>query len=202
MIAQLRGTLLEKTHSEAVVDCGGVGYAVSISLATYEQLPEPGGSKIQLFTHLIPREDALNLYGFSTTAEREAFLMLTSISGIGPKSALAILSSLTLFELRDYILRNNLLALQKMPGIGKKTAERLIIELRDKVGKLSLSESVDVSFIGAQKLVQQDALAALISLGYNKQIAEKSVKAAASEPGAEQITTDQLIKKALRFAAQ
>ena len=202
MIAQLRGTLLEKTHSEAVVDCGGVGYAVSISLATYEQLPEPGGSMIQLFTHLIPREDALNLYGFSTTAEREAFLMLTSISGIGPKSALAILSSLTLFELRDYILRNNLLALQKMPGIGKKTAERLIIELRDKVGKLSLSESVDVSFIGAQKLVQQDALAALISLGYNKQIAEKSVKAAASEPGAEQITTDQLIKKALRFAAQ
>ncbi len=128
--------------------------------------------------------------------------MLTSISGIGPKSALAILSSLTLFELRDYILRNNLLALQKMPGIGKKTAERLIIELRDKVGKLSLSESVDVSFIGAQKLIQQDALAALISLGYNKLIAEKSIKAAASEPGAENITTDQLIKKALRFAAQ
>ncbi|MBK9248412.1 MAG: Holliday junction branch migration protein RuvA [Ignavibacteria bacterium] len=201
MIAQLRGTLIEKTHSEAVVDCGGVGYAVSISLATYEQLPELDG-KIQLFTHLIPREDALNLYGFSTTAEREAFLMLTSISGIGPKSALAILSSLTLFELRDYILRNNLLALQKMPGIGKKTAERLIIELRDKVGKLSLSESVDVSFIGAQKLIQQDALAALISLGYNKLVAEKSIKAAASEPGAENITTDQLIKKALRFAAQ
>ncbi|MBS1537187.1 MAG: Holliday junction branch migration protein RuvA [Bacteroidetes bacterium] len=198
MIAQLSGTLIEKKPTEIVIDCGGVGYQVAISLATHEQLPELN-AKTRLYTLLIPREDALNLYGFSTIAEREAFLMVTSISGIGAKSALAILSSISLFELRDHILRNNLVALQKMPGIGKKTAERIIVELRDKIGKLPLEESVGISFIGAQKLVQQDALAALLSLGYNKQIAEKAIRSAAAELNSESVTADQLIKKALRF---
>ncbi|MBI3258826.1 MAG: Holliday junction branch migration protein RuvA [Ignavibacteriae bacterium] len=198
MIAQLNGTLIEKRPTEIVIDCGGVGYQVSISLATHEQLPELN-TKARIYTLLIPREDALNLYGFSTVAEREAFLMITSISGIGAKSALAILSSITLFELRDHILRNNLIALQKMPGIGKKTAERIIVELRDKIGKLPLEENVGISFIGAQKLVQQDALAALLSLGYNKQIAEKAIRSAAAELNSESVTADLLIKKALRF---
>jgi Holliday junction DNA helicase RuvA len=198
MIAQLNGILIEKRPTEIVIDCAGVGYQVAISLATHEQLPELN-AKTRIYTLLIPREDALNLYGFSTVAEREAFLMITSISGIGAKSALAILSSISLFELRDHILRNNLIALQKMPGIGKKTAERIIVELRDKIGKLPLEENVGISFIGAQKLVQQDALAALLSLGYNKLIAEKAIRSAAAELNSDTITADQLIKKALRF---
>lgn len=200
MIAQLRGTIAEKSTTEVIIDCGGVGYHVFISVATYEQLPSDG-TAVTLLTLLIPREDALTLYGFATSAERKAFVLLTSIPGIGPKTALGILSALSLAELRDYIIGGNLLALQKLPGIGKKTAERILVELRDQIGKLAIigAASSSVPETG-NTMVRQEALSALIALGYTRQVAEKAIKlAAADNPNA---TVEQLIRKGLKFAVQ
>ena len=200
MIAQLRGTIAEKSTTEVIIDCGGVGYHVFISVATYEQLPADG-TAVTLLTLLIPREDALTLYGFATSAERKAFVLLTSIPGIGPKTALGILSALSLAELRDYIIGGNLLALQKLPGIGKKTAERILVELRDQIGKLAIigAASSSVPETG-NTMVRQEALSALIALGYTRQVAEKAIKlAAADNPNA---TAEQLIRKGLKYAVQ
>jgi Holliday junction DNA helicase RuvA len=200
MIAQLRGTIAEKSTTEAIIDCGGVGYHVFISVATYEQLPADG-TAATLLTLLIPRDDALTLYGFATAAERKAFVLLTSIPGIGPKTALGILSALSLAELRDYIIGGNLLALQKLPGIGKKTAERILVELRDQIGKLAIIGAASSSAPETgNTLVRQEALSALVALGYTRQVAEKAIKSAAAEnPNA---TAEQLIRKGLKFAVQ
>lgn len=200
MIAQLRGTIVEKSTTEIVIDCGGVGYHVFISVATYEQLPSDG-SVVTLLTLLIPREDALMLYGFATSSERKAFVLLTSIPGIGPKTALGILSALSLAELRDHIIGGNVLALQKLPGIGKKTAERILVELRDQIGKLAIiGATTSASPETGNTLVRQEALSALIALGYTRQIAEKAIKQAVAEnPNA---SAEQLIRKGLKYAVQ
>jgi len=134
MISRLRGILVEKTATEAVVDCNGVGYSAFISLATYDRLPATG-EEVELKTLLIPRDDALILYGFHNDIERDAFKMLISISGVGAKTAIAVLSSLSVEELQGYIVSGNSIALQKLQGIGKKTAERIILELKDKISQ-------------------------------------------------------------------
>jgi len=197
MIAELRGKVVFKSSTESVILCNGVGYLVNTSLITSEKIPSEN-EDVRLFTILIPREDALNLYGFFETSEREAFKILISISGVGPKVALGILSSLSVDELQHYILQGNIIALQKLPGIGKKTAERLILELKDKVIKLGdlSTKSVNVE----HNMIKQEALSALLTLGYSRPIAEKAVRRAVEELAGESSNAEKIIKLSLKFA--
>jgi Holliday junction DNA helicase RuvA len=197
MISRLTGILLQKSSTEVVIDCGGVGYLAFVSVNTSDSMPE-AGEKLSVYTLLISREDALQLYGFYNETEREAFRMLTSVSGVGPKIALSVLSSFTVGELQEYIIGGNLHALLKMPGVGKKTAERIMLELRDKIAKLGTTDK-PLAFAGAN-LLRQEALAALATLGYSPAVAEKAVKRAMTEDSGAEITAEQLIKKALRYA--
>ncbi len=197
MIAQLRGKLIYKSSTEAIIECGGVGFSVLVSVNTSSQLGEEG-TETRVFTVLIPREDSLTLYGFADETEREAFRLLISVSGIGPRTALAILSSLTVAELQEYLVTNNLHALQKLPGIGKKTAERLHVELRDKIAKLGVVRIKDETPV--LSLIRQEAIAALVTLGYSPAIAEKAVRRAVEEDPSAANKAEILIRKSLKFA--
>lgn len=197
MIAVLRGILISKSSTDAIIDCNGVGYELSISINTSEKLPEVN-QEAKLFTLLVPRENALNLYGFYDADEKEAFNLLTSVSGVGPKIALAILSSVTTNDLQEYIITGNLLSLQRMPGIGKKTAERLIVELRDKISKIGRFSPLDSTM--TQFSVRDEAVKAMIALGYNSAVADKAVKQAIAENINEKLPIDILIRKSLKYA--
>ncbi len=197
MIAQLRGKLVHKGSTEVIIDCGGVGYAASVSVNTSSLLPDEG-SEARIYTILIPREDALTLYGFAEEPERDAFRLIISVSGIGPKIALGILSSLTVAELQEYLVTNNLHALQKLPGIGKKTAERLHVELKDKISKLGIVKYKDETPV--HSLIRQEAVAALVTLGYSPAIADKAVRKAAEEDAAALGNAELLIRKSLKYA--
>jgi len=194
MIAQISGILVQKKPTEVVVECGGVGYHLFISVIASNKLNNIG-DKITLKTLLIHREDAMQLYGFYDDVEREVFKLLISISGIGPKSALAILSSIDISELKQAIINNNLLLLQKMPGIGKKTSERLIIELKDKIIKIDTVADTD-----NHSATLQEAIAALIVLGYNRTTAEKAVKKAITVSENPSISCEEIIRLSLKFA--
>ena len=197
MIALLTGTVIAKTSTETIIDCNGVGYQVFTSVNTSEHIAE-AGNKVKIFTLLIPKEDAIQLYGFWCESERDAFKMLISISGVGPKIALAVLSSLTVDDLQKYIISGNIHALQKLPGIGKKTAERIVLELKDKVIKLETESAGDGTI--SVNLIAQEALSALITLGYSRLIAEKAVKSAIGEIKNDEMTAEIIIKTALKFA--
>jgi Holliday junction DNA helicase RuvA len=197
MIVQLSGEIVSKTATDVIIDCNGVGYGVMISVNTSEQLPDQG-SKAKLLTMLIPREDAMQLFGFYDNSERDAFKMLISISGVGPKIALGILSSLKVGELKEYILTGNLHALTKLPGIGKKTAERLHLELKDKISKLNTGDLT--IFEPSLDLVRQEALSALITLGYSRPIAEKAIRKVISDSSLKDLSAEDLIKLSLKFA--
>lgn len=197
MIAELRGKVVSKSSTESVILCNGVGYLVNTSLITAEKIPSEN-EDVRLFTILIPREDAWNLYGFHEISEREAFKILISISGVGPKVALGILSSLSVDELRQYVLQGNTLALQKLPGIGNKTAERLVLELKDKIIKLGDSSIKSISV--EHNMVRQEALSALLTLGYSRQVADKAVRRALEELSGDSSNAEKLIKLSLKFA--
>jgi holliday junction DNA helicase RuvA len=197
MIAQLRGKLIHKGSTEVIIDCGGVGYSALVSVNT-SSIIGAEGTEVRIFTILIPREDSLTLYGFAEESEREAFRLITSISGIGPKIALGILSSLTVAELQEYLITNNLHALQKLPGIGKKTAERLQLELKDKISKLGVVRFRDETPV--HSLIRQEAIAALVTLGYSPAIADKAVRRAVEEDSAALNNAELLIRKSLKFA--
>ena len=199
MIAHLKGILLTKSTTEVVIDCNGVGYLCFISVNTSEVLPSQG-EECSIHTLLIPKEDALQLFGFATDEEREAFKKLISISGIGPKSALGILSSVSVEKFKDYIISGNLLALQKLPGIGKKTAERLLLGLKDKM--FSIGTTTTLTSFDSSNLLRQEAISALTTLGYSRQLAEKAVRQAASDLKDKDLTAEKLIKIALKFAMQ
>lgn len=203
MIYQVRGIVISKSPSEVIVDCNGIGYGISISLATFNQLPELEQS-VRLHTVLIPREDSMQLYGFAMPDEKETFLLLTSISGVGPKIALGILSSMSVNELQNAILTNDLVSLQKLHGIGKKSAERILVELRDKIGKVSPSTEAEKEFElhGSVKAIQQDAVSALIALGYQKLAAEKTVKSVLQSHAGEVPSADIVIRKSLQLLQQ
>ena len=194
MIAQVSGVLIQKNPTEIIVDCAGVGYQLFVSVIASNKLNNIG-DKVTLKTLLVHREDAMQLYGFYDETEREVFKLLISISGIGPKSALAILSSIDISELKQAVVNNNLLLLQKMPGIGKKTAERLVIELKDKIIKIDIETET-----GNQNILAQEAIAALVVLGYNRAIAEKAVKKAITTSENSNIPTEEIIRLALKFA--
>lgn len=202
MIAHLSGKLLLKGATSVVIDVNGVGYEVTIPLSTAYELGENGAEvSLRIYTHV--REDALQLYGFQSGRERELFTLLISVSGIGTKSAIAMLSSMNAEEIAGAIRTNNLARLTSVPGIGRKTAERLVIELRDKIVQLSspaLEEEIAAGNGKAAKpsidTVYDDALEALVSLGYAKPVAERALKTAMTDGG--EISVQALLRRSLR----
>lgn len=200
MIATIRGTLVQKAPTAAVVDVGGVGYDLHIPLSTYEALGEPG-TQITLFTHLHVREDALSLYAFATQQEREVFRLLIAVNGIGPRMAQGILSGIPVSDLRSHIASGNLSALTAIPGVGRKIGERLIIELREKIGRLEPPGTSAAATQDKGSTVRSEALMALLSLGYSRPAAEKAIRAALQESAAGSESVELLLKSALRHAA-
>jgi Holliday junction DNA helicase RuvA len=196
MFSYLYGKLVHKNPTNIVLDVNGVGYQLNISLNTFEKLPEVE-SELRIYTVLIPREDSIQLYGFFDEDEKQMFEQLLSISGIGPKVAQSILSGINPDELRNYIIQGNSVALTNIPGVGKKTAERMILELKDKLTKISPPEK----FISKDKEeIRMQAYQALITLGYQKQFAEKAIRSALNEINSnnEELNIENLIKKALK----
>jgi len=171
MIGRLSGTLLEKNPPQILLDVAGVAYEVDVPMSTFYNLPDTGG-KLTLFTHLVVREDAHLLYGFGTENERRAFRQLVKISGIGPRIALSVLSGLSVAELAQAVTLQESGRLTKIPGIGKKTAERLLLELKDKLGA-DLTTAVGVH---RAPPASSDILHALLSLGYSDKEAVAAVK--------------------------
>ena len=176
MIAYLHGRILEKQPNRIVVDVGGVGYDVLVPLSTFYGLCDTG-SEIRLRIHTHVREDALLLYGFVTRLEQDLFERLISISGIGPKVALAVLSGIEPPELIRAIERGDLARLTAIPGVGKKTSERIVLELKDRLPKVHAPTTVDDQ-AGAPVLLRDDVLSALMNLGYHRPLAEKAVESA------------------------
>ena len=183
MIAHLRGQILTKTPSSVILDCGGVGYELMISVSTYTELPEPGHTAA-LHVHTHVREDAFQLFGFKEPAEKRLFEKLLTISGIGPKLAITVLSGISAERLVGAIRGGDHATLTKVPGIGKKTAERVVLELKDKLddmaGFTTASEPARPS-LGA---VAEDVLSALLNLGYARPAAQKAVETAAKDKAA------------------
>jgi Holliday junction DNA helicase RuvA len=197
MIASIRGTLISKTPTEVVVDTQGVGYSVSIPVSTYASLGNVGNT-VTLLTHLHVREDVLQLYGFSTEEERSIFRLLISVSGIGPKMAQTILSGITVPDLKHHVTSANLAALTTIPGVGRKLGERLIVELRDKIGKVETSGFTPASPSDSQSRIRSEALLALTSLGYARPAAEKALLAALKDSNGKELSVEELIKVSLR----
>jgi len=191
MITHVQGRLIEKNPTDVVIDCNGVGYFVNISLHTFSQLPET--ENIKLLTHLIVREDSHTLYGFSGVMEREIFRLLLSVSGIGAGTARAMLSSLTPEQVSGAIAANDAATIQSIKGIGTKTAQRVILDLKDKIVKVYGME--DVSSVSSNTN-KNEALSALETLGFARKQAEKVCdKIVASDP---QATVEMIIKQALK----
>ncbi|MBC8145994.1 MAG: Holliday junction branch migration protein RuvA [bacterium] len=199
MISYLHGTLLEKSPTYLVVVCGGVGYGVMISLATYEQLPAIG-NEASLHTQLVVREDALTLYGFAHVEEREMFQLLTTVTGVGPKIAIGILSAAGIDTLKENIARGNSAALTVLPGIGKKTAERISLELRDKISATGSHGARTTT--GTKADARSEALAAMLALGYTRITAEKAIRNALKEGSDVEDTVERLLKSALKHSAE
>jgi Holliday junction DNA helicase RuvA len=176
MIAHLRGRLLSKAPNQAIVDCAGIGYDVTISVATFTALPAEG-AEVALHIHTHVREDQIALFGFSETQEKRLFEKLLTISGIGPKLAITVLSGIDATRLVNAIRSGDHATLTRIPGIGKKTAERVVLELKDKLDDLAKTIPTTA---GAQRhgLAGDDALSALVNLGYPRPTAQKAIEAA------------------------
>lgn len=197
MIAYVSGTLTVKKPTEAIIDVQGLGYRLLIPTSTYEVLPA-AGQPAKLHTYQYVREDTLQLFGFATTAEREMFEVLIAVSGVGPKLGLAALSALRPAELRDHVLAGDSSVLTNIPGVGRKTADRLIVELRDRLARLDLGEAAPLSGGDAARAeARADALAALEALGFSRAAAEKNLrKVLRNHPGIQ--SAEDLIRLALR----
>jgi holliday junction DNA helicase RuvA len=193
VIAQISGTLAQKAPGELIVDVGGVGYQVFIPLNVFYRLPEIG-ARVTLYIHTHLREDALQLFGFQEATEKQVFLLLNSVAGIGPKLAINILSGIAADELTQAIKEGDQLRLVSIPGVGKKLAERMIVELRDKFATFQAQVTeTPVASNGSE--LMQDAVSALVNLGYRKAEVEKSVLDTIQ---AGNITLEEVIKEALR----
>jgi Holliday junction DNA helicase RuvA len=198
MIGQVFGTILEKQPPQLVVNVQGLGYEIDVPMSTFYQLPEVG-QEVKLFTHFIVREDAQCLYGFYSRDERTLFRTLLKVNGVGPRMALTVLSSATPQEFVRWVLENDTDSLVRLPGIGKKTAERLVIEMRDKLSDwykadLPAGATVVKTEKGLRHQSLQDAVAALISLGYKQHEANRSV----SKIDDGTASSEELIRRALR----
>ena len=202
MIARLRGTLITKTPGQILLDVGGVGYEIDIPYTTFFVLPEPGEEAL-VHTHLVVREDNQSLFGFSGVEDRDLFRLLIKTSGVGPRLALAILSALSSEAFIRVVEDNNVTALVKVPGIGKKTAERLLIEVRDRISQLDAplrgsgggaAMTVSKEAVARTQSPLEEAESALISLGYKPQEAAKAVQAV----DADNLSREELIRLALK----
>jgi len=198
MIGYLSGKLLEKNVNSVIVDVAGIGYDVSIPLSTFYELGDVGSDvQLRIYTHV--REDAIQLFGFKTDRERQLYLRLISVQGVGAKSGITMLSGMSADEMIDAIRSNNLAKLTSIPGVGRKTAERVVIELRDKVNELDHG-TPSVDRITGTPLpadaIFEDALSALVNLGYQRGLAEKALKQAADEG------SEPSVQKLLRHALQ
>ena len=191
MIAHLRGKLLAKHPNQAIVETGGVGYDVTISVPTFSELPALG-SEVSLHVHTHVREDVIALYGFLRPAEKQLFEKLITVSGIGPKLAITTLSGMAADEMVGAIRGNDVTRLTKIPGIGRKTAERMVLELRD---KLPAAPSGEVAALPAISAIEEDVLSALVNLGYQRPLAEKALAASAKQGRADSF--DSLFREAL-----
>jgi Holliday junction DNA helicase RuvA len=198
MISFLHGKLVEALPTQAIVDVGGVGYEVLIPLSSFDKLPPPG-QEVKLLTQLIVREDAHVLYGFASAPERELFRMLiNNVSGIGPKTALNILSGMNPVAFRGAVANGDVKALSQISGVGKKTAERIVVELRDKVGAAGAWEASSAArtlSVADQRV--NDAVLALMALGFKQVEAHDSVRAAQAMLG-EKATVEELVRAALK----
>jgi len=196
MISFLRGTVVELLPMRLVMDVGGVGYELLIPLSTYDKMPQPGQTA-KVLTHLQVREDAHVLFGFATTEERDLFhLLVNNVSGVGPKLALAVLNGISPVAFRGAVVAGDIAGLSKLKGVGKKTAERIIVELRDKVGVSAAWEAASAKNAPPEEQHVNDAVLALISLGYKQVDAHKAVRALHEKNrGA---TVEELIKDALK----
>ena len=203
MIGRITGTLVEKKAPELLVDVQGVGYELLVSLTTFFSLPNCG-EKTVLHTHLVVREDVQQLYGFSELGERELFRMLIKVNGVGPKMALTILSGMTTKDFSAAIRGNDIERLVKLPGVGKKTAERLAIEMRDRVPSFSVEEDAQTSSSSQGRLgAQEEAESVLIALGYKPQEASRMIVVASQnldvlEDGGDEKASEKLIRLALK----
>lgn len=194
MIAKISGRLVEKTPTRILVEVNGIGYEIQIPLSTFEKVGAVN-ENTSLFTYLHVREDALQLFGFATAAEKQLFQHLLSVSGIGPKLAQSILSSSTVENFCRHIVKNELTALTEIPGIGKKTAERLVLELRDRLARW-MPEATEAA-TPAPSASEEETIAALVSLGYSQAAAQRAVDQVKHEAG--ELPVEELIKRALRY---
>ncbi|HZV34446.1 MAG TPA: Holliday junction branch migration protein RuvA [Verrucomicrobiae bacterium] len=201
MIHYLHGKLVEALPTQVTVDVHGVGYEVLIPLSSFDKLPQPG-NEVKLLTHLAIREDAHVLYGFMTTAEREMFrLLINTVSGIGPKIALNILSGMNVTMLRGAVANGDVKALSQISGVGKKTAERIVVELKDKIGAAGAWEAMSAQrALSPTDQKMNDAVLALMALGFKQAEAHESVRAAQASLGAEAAVED-LVRASLKKGA-
>lgn len=206
MIAHLNGKLLSKEPNSVIVDVAGVGYEVNIPLSTFYELEELGANvQLRIYTHV--KEDALQLYGFRTPRERDLFVNFISVSGIGPKIGIALLSGMSADELIASIKNNNLARLTLIPGVGRKTAERLIVDLREKMTALAAAQIIEEPGVtpettggSPEDSVRSDALSALLNLGYQRSAAEKAIDAVLSDGG--ETTVESVLRRGLRKLAR
>jgi Holliday junction DNA helicase RuvA len=200
MIAHLKGSILRKTAESIIIDANGIGYEVFVPLSTFYNLPDEAGSaRLHIYTHV--REDTLALFGFYEKLEKDIFMMLISVSGIGPKLALNILSGIGPQELLEAIARGDSVRLQAIPGVGKKTAERIALELKDRALKvLGQEEAPDLLMPeGKEKRLIDDALSALLNLGYSVKSAKPALEKASAT--VKDLTLEGLIRESLRILA-
>ena len=189
---------MSKAPTHAVIDVGGIGYGLAISLQTFDQLPSVE-EDVRLFTHLHVREDRMELFGFISVEEREVFELLIAVSGIGPNSALTILSGMTLRDLQDAILQERVNELTQIKGIGRKTAERLVLDLRDKVQLTAPVGGEEATEIPDAEAASTEAAAlALMTLGYAGPVARQAVRKVLDKNPGDELTVQQLIKLALK----
>jgi Holliday junction DNA helicase RuvA len=197
MIAQICGRLVHKSPEEIIVDCNGVGYGVRVPLSTFYELPDIG-AEVVLRVHTHVREDALHLYGFLTRKEKELFGLLIGVSGVGPRLAINVLSGIATHDLERALQEGDLLSLTRIPGVGRKTAERMLLELKDKVSAPGAGVATGIP-IRDRKI--KDALSALVNLGYQKGIAEEAVRDCMRQRG-EELSLEELLKESLRLLAK
>jgi len=202
MIARINGILIHKSVQSLVIDTHGVGYRVTVPLSTYYELPEAGQSVI-LHIHTQVKEDAISLFGFLTPEERDIFETIISVSGIGPKLAVNILSGISAADLVTAILQGDLKRLVGIPGVGKKMAERLVLELKDKMVKMQPMQAAPSAPAGARKMeaLKEDALSALVNLGYKNAAAKEAIEKIMQDETTEAATLDVILKGALKVLA-
>jgi|SRR5579884_2410968 len=194
MIAHLRGRLISKKPNQAIIEAGGVGYDVNISVPTFSALPE-AGSEVSVHVHTHVREDALALFGFKEIREKQLFEKLIALNGIGPKLALTILSGMETNKMVAAIRGNDLTALTRIPGVGKKTAERMVLELRDKLD--AFATHADAEPVVGTSPTSEDVTSALVNLGFQRNLAERAVAAAVKAHGDAGANFDVLFRQAL-----